>query len=73
MGGGHRGPGRQLIGIVRRRHHDLDARGRHRDMRAAHRLRKKLEVGGVRIATVRGLGYCMEKFVEPPAGATHSG
>ena len=27
-----------------------------------HRLRKKLEGGGVRIATVRGLGYCLEKF-----------
>lgn len=26
-----------------------------------HRLRKKLEPGGVRIATVRGLGYCLEK------------
>ncbi len=34
-----------------------------------HRLRKKIEVGGVRIATVRGLGYCMEKFVEPPASS----
>ena len=29
-----------------------------------HRLRKKLEPGGVRIATVRGLGYSLEK----PAG-----
>lgn len=29
-----------------------------------HRLRKKIEVNGVRIATVRGLGYCLEKFVE---------
>lgn len=29
-----------------------------------HRLRKKLESGGVRIATVRGLGYCLER---PPA------
>lgn len=27
-----------------------------------HRLRKKIEVGGIRIATVRGLGYCLEKF-----------
>ncbi len=27
-----------------------------------HRLRKKIEGGGVRIATVRGLGYCLEKF-----------
>jgi DNA-binding response OmpR family regulator len=26
-----------------------------------HRLRKKLESGGVRITTVRGLGYCLEK------------
>ncbi len=29
-----------------------------------HRLRKKLESGGVKISTVRGLGYCLEK----PAG-----
>ena len=37
-----------------------------------HRLRKKIEVSGIRIATVRGLGYCMEKYLEPaavPAGA----
>jgi two-component system OmpR family response regulator len=27
-----------------------------------HRLRKKIEAGGVRIATVRGLGYCLEKL-----------
>lgn len=26
-----------------------------------HRLRKKIEAGGVRILTVRGLGYCLEK------------
>ena len=26
-----------------------------------HRLRKKLEPGGTRITTVRGLGYCLEK------------
>jgi two-component system OmpR family response regulator len=26
-----------------------------------HRLRKKLESGGVRILTVRGLGYCLER------------
>ena len=26
-----------------------------------HRLRKKLEPGGVRIVTVRGLGYSLEK------------
>ena len=34
-----------------------------------HRLRKKLEPGGVRIATVRGLGYCLERLPEPHAGA----
>jgi len=34
-----------------------------------HRLRKKIEVGGVRIATVRGLGYCLEKFSEASAAA----
>ena len=32
-----------------------------------HRLRKKIEVGGVRIATVRGLGYCLEKFPDSSA------
>jgi two-component system OmpR family response regulator len=32
-----------------------------------HRLRKKIEVGGVRIVTVRGLGYCLEKFNDPAA------
>jgi two-component system OmpR family response regulator len=32
-----------------------------------HRLRKKIEIGGVRIATVRGLGYCLEKFSDLPA------
>jgi two-component system OmpR family response regulator len=32
-----------------------------------HRLRKKLESGGVRIATVRGLGYCLEKPQETGA------
>jgi len=26
-----------------------------------HRLRKKLDGGGIRITTVRGLGYCLEK------------
>ena len=26
-----------------------------------HRLRKKLEPGGVRINTVRGLGYCLDR------------
>ncbi|MGN6704178.1 MAG: response regulator [Burkholderiaceae bacterium] len=41
-----------------------------------HRLRKKIESGPVRIATVRGLGYCLEKIPEtasapsvPPAPA----
>ena len=29
-----------------------------------HRLRKKIETDGVRIATVRGLGYCLEKNTE---------
>lgn len=29
-----------------------------------HRLRKKIEIGGVRIVTVRGIGYCLEKFPE---------
>jgi two-component system OmpR family response regulator len=27
-----------------------------------HRLRKKIEAGPIRIATVRGLGYCLEKI-----------
>jgi two-component system OmpR family response regulator/two-component system response regulator QseB len=31
-----------------------------------HRLRKKIEVGPVHIATVRGLGYCLEKIPSPP-------
>ncbi len=29
-----------------------------------HRLRKKLEPGGVKISTVRGVGYCLEAFAE---------
>jgi two-component system, OmpR family, response regulator len=29
-----------------------------------HRLRKKLEPGGVKISTVRGVGYCLEAAVE---------
>ncbi|UCE31177.1 MAG: response regulator transcription factor [Burkholderiales bacterium] len=29
-----------------------------------HRLRKKLECSDVRIATVRGLGYCLERLAE---------
>ena len=32
-----------------------------------HRLRKKIEKGPIRIATVRGLGYCLEKIIPPPA------
>ena len=34
-----------------------------------HRLRKKIESSGVRIATIRGLGYCLEKISTSPAGA----
>jgi two-component system OmpR family response regulator len=36
-----------------------------------HRLRKKIEPSGVRIITVRGLGYCLEKAapaLAPAAG-----
>lgn len=33
-----------------------------------HRLRKKLDAGGIKIATVRGLGYCMEKPHVGPGG-----
>jgi two-component system OmpR family response regulator len=29
-----------------------------------HRLRKKIETCGIRIATVRGLGYCLERYNE---------
>lgn len=36
-----------------------------------HRLRKKIETDGVRIATVRGLGYCLEK-IQPPAATGSS-
>jgi two-component system OmpR family response regulator len=32
-----------------------------------HRLRKKIEVGGVRIVTVRGLGYYLERFTDSSA------
>ncbi|MFP5461759.1 MAG: response regulator [Gammaproteobacteria bacterium] len=34
-----------------------------------HRLRRKLEGGGVRIVTVRGLGYCLERPAESGAAA----
>ncbi|MDO5087759.1 MAG: response regulator transcription factor [Comamonadaceae bacterium] len=39
-----------------------------------HRLRKKIEKGPIRIATVRGLGYCLEKIDEstPPPGPAAS-
>jgi len=30
-----------------------------------HRLRKKIETDAVRIVTVRGLGYYLERFAEP--------
>ncbi|MCA3222741.1 MAG: response regulator transcription factor [Burkholderiales bacterium] len=35
-----------------------------------HRLRKKLEAGDIRIATIRGLGYCLERAPDAadPAG-----
>jgi DNA-binding response OmpR family regulator len=33
-----------------------------------HRLRKKLEPGGARITTVRGLGYCLEKPADSADG-----
>ena len=34
-----------------------------------HRLRKKIEPAGVHIATVRGLGYCLERIKQPNAPA----
>ena len=34
-----------------------------------HRLRKKIEQGPIRIATVRGLGYCLEKMSREPSTA----
>jgi len=34
-----------------------------------HRLRRKLEPGGIRIVTVRGLGYCLERERGAEAGA----
>jgi DNA-binding winged helix-turn-helix (wHTH) protein len=42
-----------------------------------HRLRKKIEQGPVRIATVRGLGYCLEKIagliqIRPQAQPPHA-
>jgi two-component system OmpR family response regulator len=44
-----------------------------------HRLRRKIEPGGIRIVTVRGLGYYLEKFTEAieapvvPAGSVAAG
>jgi two-component system OmpR family response regulator len=38
-----------------------------------HRLRKKIESGGIRIATVRGLGYCLERIAEPTPPAASQG
>jgi two-component system OmpR family response regulator len=38
-----------------------------------HRLRKKIETDAVRIVTVRGLGYYLERFADPaaePAGGS---
>jgi two-component system OmpR family response regulator/two-component system response regulator TctD len=35
-----------------------------------HRLRKKLEPGGVKIVTLRGLGYCLEKPDGDAVGGT---
>jgi two-component system, OmpR family, response regulator len=38
-----------------------------------HRLRKKLETAGIRIATVRGLGYCLQRpSAEHPEQTTAS-
>jgi len=34
-----------------------------------HRLRKKLEPGGIRIVTVRGLGYCLERCLDGDGAA----
>lgn len=36
-----------------------------------HRLRKKLEPSGVKIATVRGLGYCLERDTSSGQTASH--
>jgi two-component system OmpR family response regulator len=35
-----------------------------------HRLRKKIEPGGIRIVTVRGLGYSMQRVADSGDGAT---
>ncbi|MCY0388689.1 response regulator transcription factor [Robbsia sp. Bb-Pol-6] len=31
-----------------------------------HRLRKKIEPGGIRVTTVRGIGYCLDRPTLPP-------
>ena len=38
-----------------------------------HRLRRKIELGGVRIVTVRGLGYCLDRLGDTTAAAAASG
>jgi two-component system OmpR family response regulator len=38
-----------------------------------HRLRKKIEPGGVKISTVRGLGYSMQRAPDPIDGVTGTG
>ena len=38
-----------------------------------HRLRKKIEKGPIRIATVRGLGYCLERFADGARKAAGNG
>jgi two-component system OmpR family response regulator len=38
-----------------------------------HRLRKKIETGGIRIATVRGLGYCLERYADSARKASAAG
>jgi two-component system, OmpR family, response regulator len=37
-----------------------------------HRLRKKIEPSGVRIITVRGLGYCLEKAASPASASPNA-
>jgi two-component system OmpR family response regulator len=38
-----------------------------------HRLRRKIETDAVRIVTVRGLGYCLERFADPAAETAGGG
>ncbi len=37
-----------------------------------HRLRKKLEAGDIRIVTIRGLGYCLERAANHDASAAEA-